>query len=145
MREHGVVATGVLTGGTGSRSDLGTNHGGTFRFSTKHVAKFGPLVKNLVHAAAKEVDEHQFGDGPQTGGGGATRGTDEPGLCDWRVEHAIAAESLDETLGYAHGTAPGIVVDQMIDHSTAGNVLTHQDDSRIFAHGDAECFVDGLL
>ena len=128
--EDRVVAAGMLAGGADAGADLGADDDRALGLAAEHVAEFGALVEDLVHAAAEEVDEHQLGDRPQAGRGRADRRADEARLGDRRVEHAVAAELLDETLGDAHRAAPGVVVDQVIDHGAAGDVLAHEDDGR---------------
>ncbi len=143
--EDRVVAAGVLAGGADPGADHGADHQRALGLAAEHVAQLGALVEDLVHAAAEEVDEHQLGDWAQAGGRGADGGADEAGLGDRGVQHPIAPELLDEPFGDAHHPAPGVVVAEVIDRGPAGDVLAEEDDRRVFAHGDAQRLVDGLL
>ena len=135
----------MLTGGVDAGADLGADHDRALCLPAEHVAEFGALVEDLVHAAAEEVDEHQLGDRSQTSRGRPDGGADETRLGDRGIQDPVATELLDETLGDAHRPAPGIIVHEVIDHGAAGDVLAQEDDGGILAHGDLQCLVDGLL
>ena len=142
--EDRVVAAGVLAGRVQAGADHGADDQRAFGFAAEHVAQLGALVEDLVHAAAEEVDEHQLGDGAQPGRGGADGRPDEAGFGDRRVEHARAAELLDQALGHAQHATPSLVLRQVIDGGAAGHVLAHEDNSRVLAHGDVHRLIDGL-
>ena len=80
----------------GRRAEARAIHGadgqGRDRLAAEHIFELGGLVENLIEADPHEVDEHQFGNGSQTGGGGAGRAADEGALGDRRVQHPVPAE-----------------------------------------------------
>src|SRR5215218_2311015 len=109
------MTAGVLPSRVDAGADHGPNHHRALRLPAKHVAQFGALVEDLVHAAAEEVDEHQLGDRSQPGRRRADRRADETRFGDWGVEHAPSTELLHEPLRYAHHAAPGVFVDEVVD------------------------------
>src|SRR3954465_14110775 len=127
MGEDRVMTPGMLTGGADAGPNLGPDGDWALGLPAEHIAEFGALVEDLVHTAAKEVDEHQLGNRSQAGSGRSDRRADETCLGDRGVEHPVAAELLDETLGDPHRPAPGIVVHEVIDHGAARNVLAEKD------------------
>src|SRR5215212_3266539 len=102
------MTPGMLTGGADAGADLGANSNGALCLPAEHIAEFGALIEDLIHAASEEVDEHQLGNRSQTSSGRPDSGADETRLGDWGVQDSVAAELLDETLGDAHRPAPGI-------------------------------------
>ena len=144
VREDRVVNAGVLRGGIDPGPDHRPDHQRALGLAAEHVAQLGALVEDLVHAAAEEVDKHQLGDRAQPGRGRADCRADESGLGNRRVQDAVATELLDQALGDAHRTAPGVVVDQVIDLRAAGDIFAHQDDARVLAHRHAHRFVDRI-
>ena len=55
--------------GRGPESGPDAGHHGEWHFhlAAEHIAHLGGVVDQLVHADADEVDEHQFGYGPESG------------------------------------------------------------------------------
>jgi hypothetical protein len=135
----------MLTGGVHPGADHRPDHHWTLRFPAEHVAQLSALVEDLVHAAPEKVDKHEIGDRPQTGRRRPDRRPDKPRFRDRRVENAVAPEFLDQSLRHSHRTAPGILIDQVIDIRAARDVLAHQDDRRVFAHRDPQRLVDRIF
>jgi len=115
-----------------------------FDLPTEHVPHLGRVVQHLVHADADEVDEHQFGDGPHPGGSGADRCANESRLGQWRVQHPLVPELLDEADGGPERAAPSIDDAQVLPASATCNFLAHDDYCFVAFHLLANGLVDGL-
>src|SRR5215213_8191459 len=139
------MTPGMLTAGADAGADLGANSDGALCLPAEHVAEFGTLIEDLIHAAAEEVDEHEFGNRSQTSSGRPDGGADETRLGDRGIQDPVATELLDETLCDAHWPAPGIIVHEVIDHGTARDVLAQENDGWILAHRDLQCLMNRLL
>src|SRR5713226_6378407 len=93
--EYGIVAAGMLTGCAHARADHRADDQWATCLATKHIAQLGPLVEDLIHADAEEIDKHQFRYGTQTGGSRADRCANEPCLGNGSVKHTVAPELLN--------------------------------------------------
>ena len=140
--EEGIEALRVLR----RRAETGAVHGADdhrgHRLAAEHVAELGGLIEDLVETDAHEIDEHQVGDRPQPGRGGADRSADEGQFGDWRVEHPLASELRHQALGDAERAAPRVLLAGRA--GAAGDVLAHHDHARIALHFLTDRLVDGL-
>ena len=69
------------------------------------VVRFRDHVGDLVEGAADEVHELKFGDGAHAGERGSEGRADDGGLGDGRVDDALGAEAVDESVGDFEGAA----------------------------------------
>ena len=144
VREHRIVAAGVLAGGSEAGADHRPDHHRHLCLASEHVAELGALVEDLVHAHAEEVDEHELGHRPEPCGGRADRRADETRLRDRCVQDALAPVLLDEALGDSKDATPGVLVFEPGYGGAARHVLAHQHDGRVTCHLLVEALVDRL-
>ncbi len=80
------------------------------------------LVRHLVHDQPGEIAEHDVHHGPQSGHGRAHADARESGFGDGRIENALGTELLHQAVQNLEGGAG------------FGDVLAHDEDSRVAAH-----------
>src|ERR1700704_1267358 len=100
----------MLTGRTHACTDHCANYKWAASLASKHITKLGALVEDLVPADTEEVHKHQFCNRAQARCGRTYRRTDEARLGNRCIKHAVAAKFLDQSLGDAEYTSPGILV-----------------------------------
>ena len=69
------------------------------------IVRLGDHVGDLVEGAADEIHELKFGDGAHAGERRAEGRADDGGLGDGRVDDALGAEAVDESVGDFEGAA----------------------------------------
>src|SRR5207237_10860628 len=100
------------------------------------------LLEDLVEADAEEIAEHQLGDRPKTGDGGAGGGAHDSAFGDWRVDDARLTELTDQPLRDAEHPAIGITLP--LGRGAPGDILADDDDTRVAAHLLAQRFIQRL-
>src|SRR5207302_6543647 len=78
------------------------------------------------------------------GGGCADRCANEARLGNGSVKHAVAPELLNQSLGHAEYTAPGVFALKTGDSSPTCDILAQQNNAGVAAHLQAHRFVDRL-
>jgi hypothetical protein len=68
------------------------------RGSSPEIVRFRDHVRDLVHGAGDEIHELEFGDGTHARERGSEGRADDSGLGDRRVDDALRAEAVDETV-----------------------------------------------
>ncbi len=132
----------MLGGGAETGADHGADHYRGFRLAPEHVAEFCRLIKDLVETDAHEVNEHQFGNGPQPAGGGADRRADKGGFAYRRIQEPVAVFGV-QPLGDAKNPAPGVVL--AVGMKAADNIFPHHNHRLVTGHFLVQCFMDGFL
>jgi hypothetical protein len=100
--------------------------------AARAVPELGQLVHDLIEGREDEVAELDLRHRAQAVQGHADRGADDAGLGQRRVDHAIAAELLEEAAGGAEHAAE------------LADVLAEHDGARVLAHLQAQRVVDRL-
>src|SRR4026209_492523 len=73
--------------------------------STRHVAKFGGLIHNLVGSHQGKIHEQQFHHWPHPNQRRADAEAHETGLTDWCVAYPVGAKLIDQILRHTKDTA----------------------------------------
>ena len=123
---------GVLRCCAHARAAWQTHHHRQRYLAAEHIAHFGGLVYQLIHADGQKVTEHQLGDGAEPRGRGADGGADDGPLADRSIAHTFFAELIKHSGGYAEAS------------SESAHVLAEQQHVGILTHPDAHGFTDGF-
>ena len=100
----------------------GHQHHWHLQVAAGEVDVLGHQVVDRIEADAEEVDEHQFHQGAHSVLRGPDGGTDEGSLGDRCVADALSPELVQQPAGVA------------IDAAEGGDVLAHDEDTRVDAH-----------
>ena len=90
------------------------------------------LADDLVERGVDEAVELDLHDGPVAAEGEADRGAHDAGLGERRVDHALRAELVEQSVGDAEDTAE------------LADVLPHDENLGVIGHRTAQALVDGL-
>ena len=108
VAEDGVEGLGMLGGAAEAGANAGQHGEWHLDLAPEHVPHLGRVVQQLVHANAHKVNEHQLGDCPHSGGGGANGRSHEGSLGKGSIQDPLVAELLNQANGSAKGAAPGV-------------------------------------
>ena len=132
VREARVQALRMLAGIAVTAADRGHQHHRAAHAAAGEVRLLGGEVVDRVEAHAEEVDEHQLHDRPHPRCREADRGTDEAGLGNRRVAHALRSMRGEQSLRRTEHTAE------------LGDVLAHDQHRGIVAHRLRQRLADRL-
>ncbi len=96
-----------------------------------HEAQLGGVVDELVRGDADEVHDHDLGHRQQAVHRGADRGTDDRGLGDRRVQHAVVAVFRRQARGGAGRAGVGDVLAEQEDPLVGFHRLVEREVQRL--------------
>jgi hypothetical protein len=122
----------VLRAGRPAGAALRPHREGDLYLATRHVAVLRRLVDELLHRERREVLVHDLDDRPHACDRRSDPGSDDRHLRDRGVAHPLWPELLEHPLRDAHGA------------THLGDVLTHDEDVVVTAHGLAHRVAHGF-
>ena len=132
MGEHGFQRLRVLAAVAFAAADAAADHQRDFGRSTGHIVPLGSLVGYLVGRHQGEVHIHQFGDRTVAGHRHTDGGTADTGFGDRGIEHPVAAERFQQSLGELERAA------------VISDVFAEQDYAFVAQHFFNDAFLDSV-
>ncbi len=132
MREQRFRRLGVVLDGTDPAAEGHPHHDRHLQLALAAEVQLGQLGHELVETGEDEPVELDLADRPEAADRQPDGGADDPGLGQWRVQHAVLAEVLLQAVGDPE------------DAAELADVLAHHQDLRVALQRRAQAHVQRL-